>query len=338
MRTSQKSSTRSASKALLFLLPLLALLSVVSLSLGASGTSLTVSLTDVLHGNLATPAARILLYVRLPRTLCALLSGAALSASGVLIQAVLGNPLAGPNVIGVNAGAGFATLILSCLFPTALRLLPAAAFLGALFASLFIFVLADRTGASRMTIVLSGVALSSILSAGIDLMTTLFPESTLGMSGFMIGGFSGVTPARLGGAALYLLPALLLAFLASGELDVLQFGDEVAASLGMRVRRTRFSLLALSSVLAGAAVSFSGLLGFVGLIVPHAVRRFTGGEHRALMPLSIVCGALFVLVCDTLGRTLFQPFELPVGILMSFIGGPFFLLLLLRQKRGRTHD
>ena len=338
MRISPKSSIRSVSKALCFLLPLLLLLCGVSLCLGASGMHIADALKDVLHGRLTTPAARILLYVRLPRVLCALLAGAALSASGVLIQAVLGNPLAGPNVIGVNAGAGFATLLLACAFPAAVQALPAAAFLGALLASLFIFALAERTGASRMTIVLSGVALSSILSAGMDLITTLFPESTLGMSGFLIGGFSGVTTARLGSAALYILPALVLALLFSGELDVLQLGEEVAASLGMRVRRTRFCLLLLSSVLAGAAVSFSGLLGFVGLIVPHAVRQFTGGEHRILMPLSLVCGALFVLACDTLGRTLFKPFEIPVGILMSFIGGPFFLFLLLRQRKGRVHD
>lgn len=338
MRISRKSSTRSASKTLCFLLCLLLLLCIAGLCLGASGTHIADALADVLRGRLTTPAARILLYVRLPRVLCAVLAGAALSASGVLIQAVLGNPLAGPNVIGVNAGAGFATLLLACLFPAAVNALPAAAFLGALLASLFIFALADRTGASRMTIVLSGVALSSVLSAGMDLITTLYPESTLGMSGFLIGGFSGVTTARLQSAAFYLVPALVLALLVSGELDVLQLGEEVAASLGMRVRRTRFGLLLLSSVLAGAAVSFSGLLGFVGLIVPHAVRRFTGGEHRKLMPLSVVCGALFVLACDTLGRTLFQPFEIPVGILMSFIGGPFFLALLLRQRRGRTHD
>lgn len=333
-----KSCSRSVSKALGALLALLAVLCVVSLGLGASGAGLLEAFTDVLRGRTETSAARILLYIRLPRVACALLAGAALSASGVLIQAVLDNPLAGPNVIGVNAGAGFSTLLLACLFPTAFQLMPAAAFLGALVASLAVFTLADRMGASRMTVVLSGVALSSILSAGIDTLTTLFPESTLGMSGFMIGGFAGATPARIWSAAIYILPALALALLLSRALDVLQLGDEVAASLGMRVRRMRFLLLALSSLLAGAAVSFSGLLGFVGLIVPHAVRRFTGGEHRALMPLSIVCGAIFVLVCDTASRTLFQPYELPVGILMSFIGGPFFLMLLLRQKRGRLHD
>ncbi|MDO4355770.1 MAG: iron ABC transporter permease [Clostridia bacterium] len=317
----------------LLLASLLIAAALFSLCAGASGVSLWAGLADALSG-VESPAARILIHIRLPRTLAAMLSGAALAASGVLIQGVLGNPLAGPNIIGVNAGAGFCTLLLSCLFPTAMALLPAAAFLGALGTSLLILFLADRVGASRMTVVLAGVAVSSILSAGTDLITTLDPDATLGMSAFMIGGFAGVSTARLTSAACYILPALAASLVLAGDLDILGLGDEVAQSLGLRVRRMRVLLLALASLLAGAAVSFSGLLGFVGLVVPHAVRRFTGGEHRALLPLSMLGGALFVLVCDIVARTAFAPYELPVGILLSLLGGPFFLLLLLKNHRG----
>ena len=304
-----------------------------SLCAGASGASLLGGVRDLLSG-VASPEARIVRYIRLPRTLAALAAGAALAVSGVLIQGVLGNPLAGPNVIGVNAGAGFLTLLCACLLPASPHLLPAAAFLGALCTSLVILLLADRMGASRITLVLAGVAISSIFSAGSDLITTLAPEATLGMSAFLIGGFADVTSARLSSALAYVLPALAVSLLLSGDLDVLALGDEVAASLGLRVRRTRILLLAVASVLAGAAVSFAGLLGFVGLIVPHAVRRVTGGEHRALMPLSMLGGALFTLVCDTIARTAFAPYEVPVGILLSVIGGPFFLFLLLHNRRG----
>lgn len=280
-----------------------------------------------------TAEARIVLYVRLPRVLAAIMAGAALSCAGVMIQGVLGNPLAGPNIIGVNAGAGFMTLLGAALGLSS-ALLPAAAFIGALGATLIILLLSNRLGASRVTVVLSGVALSSIISAGSDLITTIDPEATLGMSTFMIGGFSGVNTAKLKAAACYIIPALILALFTSGDLDILGLGDEVAQSVGMRVRRARTIQLIIASVLSGAAVSFSGLLGFVGLIVPHAMRRITGGEHRRLMPLSILGGAVFVLACDTIARTAFSPYELPVGILLSLVGGPFFLFLLIKRRRG----
>lgn len=305
-----------------------------SMCLGASGTSLWHGLRDVLAGN-DTAAARIIIYVRLPRVVAAIMSGAALSCAGVIIQGVLNNPLAGPNVIGVNAGAGFMTLLAASLaLPAAL--LPMAAFAGALMAVGIIMLISGAMGASKLTVVLAGVALSSIISAGSDLITTLDPDVALGMSTFMIGGFSGVTAAKLRVAACYIIPALLAALVTCGSLDILAMGDEAARSVGLRVRLTRTIQLVIAAVLAGAAVSFSGLLGFVGLIVPHAMRRIVGGEHRSLMPLSIIAGALLVTVCDTIARTAFAPYELPVGILLSLIGGPFFLFLLVRGKRRPT--
>lgn len=302
-----------------------------ALRAGSSDTSVWRGIGDALTGA-DSREARILIYVRLPRILAAIMAGAALSCAGVIIQGVLGNPLAGPNVIGVNAGAGFMTLLAVCLsLPAAL--LPAAAFAGALGATAIILLLSGRMGASRVTVVLAGIALSSIISAGTDVITTIDPDATLGMSAFMIGGFSGVTTMKLAYAAAYIIPALALALVTAGDLDILSLGDEVAQSVGMRVRRARCLQLAIASVLAGAAVSFSGLLGFVGLLVPHAMRRLTGGEHRSLMPLSMLAGAIFVLICDTIARTAFDPYELPVGILLSLTGGPFFLILLIRSRR-----
>ena len=337
MRISQTSSSANEPGRTRLLAAVLALLLIAaalfSLCVGASGTSLLTGLSDLLRG-VSSPAARIVRYIRLPRVLAAMLAGAALAASGVLIQGVLGNPLAGPNVIGVNAGAGFCTLLCACLLPAAAHLLPAAALAGALLASLVILLLADRMGVSRITVVLAGVAISSIFSAGSDLITTLSPDATLGMSAFMIGGFADVSASRLRTAAVYILPALAVSLLLAGDLDVLSLGDEVAASLGLRVKRTRVLLLAVASVLAGAAVSFAGLLGFVGLIVPHAVRRIVGGTHKPLLALSMLGGALFTLLCDTAARTLFAPYEVPVGILLSLVGGPFFLFLLLKSRKG----
>lgn len=333
MPTSMTSFTRRR-RVLTWLLPLLLFAAALaSLCAGASGASVWSGLGDAARG-IDSAASRIVIHIRLPRTLGAIAAGAALAAAGVLIQGALINPLAGPNVIGVNAGAGLTTLLLCAFFPGAAALLPLAAFAGALGAAMFILALAQRTGASRVTLVLAGVAVSSVLSALSDLVTTLEPEATLGMSGFLIGGLSGTTNARLGTAAVYIAPALIAALLLTRHLDVLQLGDEVAQSLGLRVRRARVGVLALASVLAGAAVSFAGLLGFVGLVVPHLMRRLAGGEHRALMPLSILGGALLVVTCDLIARTAFAPYEIPVGILLSLVGGPFFLALILRNRRG----
>lgn len=308
---------------------LLLLSALFSLCTGASGLSLMEAFREP-----SSPAALILWHVRLPRTVAAMLSGAALAASGAVIQGVLHNPLAGPNIIGVNAGAGFAALLISWLWPGLANWLPAAAFAGALGASLIILLLVQRTRASRLTVVLAGVAISAILSAGSDLITTLAPEVSLGMTAFRVGGFSGVSAGRVYGAACYILPGLSLALYLAHDLDVLALGDDVAQSVGLRVKGTRLMLLCLSSLLAGAAVSFSGLIGFLGLIVPHLVRRLAGGEYRLILPLSMLGGALLMLLCDTAARTLFAPYELPVGILLSLIGGPFFLFLLLRQRKG----
>ena len=310
----------------------LALLLVLALSvlLGASPIDLSKALdADSADG-------RIFLYVRLPRTLASSLAGVALAAAGTIIQGVLRNPLAGPNIVGVNAGAGFAALLLACVFPKAAALLPLAAFAGALGASALIFFLSARVGAGRLTVILAGVAVGAILRAGMDALRLLWPDVAAGAMGFMTGGFALVSPWGVRAAAWYILPGLLVALVFSDKLNVLSLGDEVAGSLGMRTGLTRLCLLALAALLAGAAVSFAGLLGFVGLAAPHAARKLVGEEYRRLMPCAMLMGGAFVPLCDMLGRTLFAPFELPAGLLLSLLGGPFFLWLALRGRRRGT--
>lgn len=301
-----------------------------SLCAGASGLSLMEAITQ------DGAARRILLHIRLPRTVAAMFSGAALACAGAIIQGVLHNPLAGPNIIGVNAGAGFTTLLCLWLTPSAAGLLPLSAFAGAFLTSLLILLITRKTNASKLTVVLAGVAVSAVLSAGTDLMTTLAPDIALGLTAFRIGGFGGVSAGRVYTAGLYILPGLMAALCMAKQLDVLSLGDEMAQSVGMKVSSVRTVLLLLASVLAGAAVSFSGLIGFVGLICPHMVRRVTGSDHKSLLPLSMLTGAALMLWCDTIARTAFAPYELPVGILLSLIGGPFFLWMLV--KGGRGHD
>ena len=269
--------------------------------------------------------------------MCAcLLAGGALAVSGALTQSVLANPLAAPSTIGVNSGAGLAAALCCALAPSATALVPVAAFLGGLLAALLVLFIAGKTGASRLTLVLAGVAISNVLGAGVDAVVTFFPDALAAYSDFRIGSLANLTMQRLAMPAVIIAVSLAAALSLTNELDVLTLGSDTASSLGMNAKRTRVILLAVAAALAGAAVSFAGLLGFVGLIAPHIVRRFTGDEARFLLPASCLCGASLLLLCDLLSRTLFRPYELPVGIALAFTGGPFFIYLLLRQRKGRT--
>ena len=286
----------------------------------------------------ADPVWRILCFVRLPRTAAAVLAGAALGVAGALIQSVLNNAMASPNVIGVNAGAGLGALLAASLVPGAAALLPGAAFAGALAAALFIWLLAAVAGLSRTTLILAGVTVSSILTACMNTLKLLFPDVAVGSTAFLLGTLSGVTTAQVQRALPWLAAGFVLAALLAADLNVLQLGEDMAAGLGLPVARVRFAALLTAALLAGAAVSFAGLLGFVGLLAPHIARRLVGGDNRRLLPVTALASADLMLLCDVAARVLFAPFELPVGVLLSLVGGPFFLFLLLRRKRSRLYD
>lgn len=308
----------------------------LGLGLGASPVELGESIKEILSGGAASAGSRILLYVRLPRVCAAVLAGAALAVSGMLIQAALGNPLAAPNVIGVNSGAGFFTFLAMAVFPGTPGAAPLGAFLGALAATLIVYAVAAGAGAGKLTIILAGVAVSSVFTAGINAVKTFYPDTLYNGSAFLIGGFSGVSMKDFSPAWAMILLGLLGAFLLAGQADVLCLGEETARSLGQNAALVRFLFILTACVLAGAAVSFSGLLSFVGLLAPHIVRRLFGeakSGHRVLLPGAALLGAGFVTLCDLLSRVLFAPYEIPVGILLSFVGGPFFLFLILRQRR-----
>lgn len=333
----KKYPPKSPARALALLALLLVVALLLSLRCGSQNYTAGQLLAALQTAEAADPVYRILWYVRLPRTLAAALAGAALGLSGVLIQAVLNNAMASPNVIGVNAGAGFFAMVAATVAPGAAGAMPAAAFLGALATAMLIYLLAARAGLSRTTLVLAGVTVSSILTAGLNTLKLLFPAATVGEAAFMLGGFSGVTLAALRAALPYLAVGFVLAALLAVDLNLLQLGEETAAGLGLAVGRVRFLAVLAAALLAGAAVSFAGLLGFVGLLAPHMARRLVGGDNRLLMPATVLLSADLVLLCDVLARVLFAPFELPVGILLSLLGGPFFLYLLLRHKRSRVY-
>ncbi|WP_304975818.1 iron ABC transporter permease [uncultured Acetatifactor sp.] len=311
------------------------LITVTSLCLGNVHFT-PVQLISLFRGQGDKVSRSILLYARLPRTLASLAAGAGLAVSGAVLQNVLANRLASPGIIGVNAGAGLGVTLCCAMGTLSGLAVSCAAFGGSLITVLFIFLFSHRTNASKTTVILGGVALNSILNAVCESVTVLDTDVAMLSIDFRVGGFSAVSYMRLLPAAGLIALALAVLFTLCNELDVVTLGDETAQGVGLRVGRYRMLFLVLAALLAGAAVSFAGLLGFVGLIVPHFVRRFTGNESGRLLPMCAVAGAGFVTLCDMAARLLFAPYELPVGILMSVVGGPVFLYMLIRHKGGHA--
>lgn len=189
-----------------------------------------------------------------------------------------------------------------------------------------------------MAIVLSGVAVSSFIGAITDTVLTLKPDTIIARTAFLIGSFSGITMDKLSFAGLFIVAAFFVAIILSYDMNILALGDETAKSLGLNVVRIRFMFLILAAVLAGSAISFAGLIGFIGLIIPHISRFFVGYDNRILLPVCALLGSIFTLLCNLLARIIFAPYEIPVGIILSFLGGPFFIYLLIKSKRGQLYD
>lgn len=276
---------------------------------------------------------RIILTVRFPRVLGALLAGSGLAVSGTIIQSVLNNPLASPNIIGVNAGAGFFVLLTAAFLPSVAYLLPAAAFLGAMLACLLVLLAGALGQMSQLMLVLVGFVVNSLFSAGMNAIMIFYPDAYVGSGNFLVGGLSSVTAKALLCPSVLILLGLFLALLSSKGLNLLGLGTDYARTLGMNVPVSRCLYLTVASLLAGAAVSLCGLIGFVGLLIPHGVKFLIGSDNRFVIPASALTGGWFVIVCDLLARTMFLPYELPVGIFMSLIGSPSFLYLLLKCRK-----
>ena len=320
---------------ILLLTGILCLAIIVSLMIGAVNIN-PIEIVRILLGmGTDVTAEKIVLFSRLPRVYAASLAGAALAVAGMVIQTVLNNPLASSSIIGVNSSAGFAVAIVCAVAPGLQMYTPFVAFLGALLGVLFVMLLSQSMVASRITVVLAGVAISNLFSAGIDAVVTFVPEALNGVTDFRIGGFDGVTLQQLIPASIMIYVSLFVLFTLSQQLDILALGNDTAKSLGLAVRPMQVFFLVLAAALAGSAVSFSGLLGFIGLVVPHIMRRLVGEESGVLLVSSALGGAVFVVICDLLARVVAAPFVIPVGIVLSFTGAPFFLWLLFKQRGGR---
>lgn len=340
---------KKAIKFSIVLIIILAALTVVAASMGSASISLgdtariigsyipgISNLVDTSH--ISPTEFAIIAQIRLPRIFTAILVGIALASSGVIFQGIFRNPMADPYIIGVSAGASFGATV-GLLFTTGIRLLNIStvslfAFAGAVAVTLLVYNISRvRKRVSVLTLLLAGVALSALLSS-INSFILLFQAHDMARVIFwLMGGLTASTWHQLAVVAPIILVLLGLAVFFMNELNLISLGDERATQLGVNTEQIKKFLLILASLIAAAAVSVSGLIGFVGLITPHILRLVVGPDHKVLYPTSAIAGGIVLLGSDTLARMVLMPREIPVGIVTSIIGVPFFLYLLIRSKR-----
>lgn len=278
----------------------------------------------------------IVWQIRLPRVLTAATVGAALALAGAVYQGVFRNPLADPYLLGVASGASFGAAV-TIAFGASVPLLaavgvPGISFAFSLLTVALVMALAGRGGSlPLLPLILAGVVLGSSFSAATSFTMLLAREQAVGVLAWLLGSFGFASWRQLGSVLPLLLPALPLVAFAARALDVLQLGEEQASQLGLPVEGIKLVLVVASTLMTAAAVSISGVIGFVGLIVPHAARLLLGPGHRTLLPMSALLGAAFLVGADLLARTVIAPAEIPIGVVTALVGGPFFLYLLRRR-------
>jgi iron complex transport system permease protein len=316
--------------------PLLALLAlgatlVIGIAVGPVYIS-PATVWDALLGRAEGTSSVIVNDIRLPRVLVGAMVGASLAMSGAILQGVTRNPLADPHIFGISGGAGVVAVAAIVFFPgLPLGVVQPLAFLGGLTAGGLAYVMAWRGGASPARLALAGIAVTSMLTAVTSaiLVTSSF-SAQIGLR-WLIGGLLGRNWEDFRLLVPYFVVGSTIAVLMARQLNVIALGDEIATSLGQRVERTRLLLTATAALLASSAVSIAGLVGFVGLIVPHLVRLVAGNDYRFIVPTSALFGAVLLTLADTVARTAFDPRELPVGVVTAIMGGPVFILLVRRR-------
>lgn len=315
---------------------LAALAFLVSIGLGSQHTALP----DVVRTLLGygTPEQALVLHtLRLPRALVAVLAGAALSVAGAVLQGIIRNPMASPDIIGITGGATFAAVAFITYLGGAVSIkwLPAAAFAGAALISIVIYLLAWNRGVSPIRLVLIGVGISAVMGSLTMLMIVLSPVHAAGQAYvWMTGSVYGSSWGDVYSVLPWVLVLIPLALYQYRHLNVQVLGDEMATGLGSRVQVHRFLLLMISVGLAGAAVAVAGAVGFVGLIAPHIARKLVGPSFEGLIPAAALVGGLTVLLADTIGRTVFLPLDVPAGVFTAAVGAPYFIYLLYRSRHS----
>lgn len=278
--------------------------------------------------------AYILLNLRLPRIITSLIIGMAISVSGVIFQSLFCNPLADPYILGISSGAALGIAIASTAGIASAILLDGSAFFGALAASVVIYFMAGRSRADSNTLLLSGVAMNFLLSSVLSLLLFFRRDKLQDIIFWQMGSFGYSSWDKILRTGPILLLLIALVFLFRKDLDLLLLRENLAQTIGMDTKRKRPILLALATLLAALSVALCGIIGFIGLVVPHLCRLLVGPSHRRLLPATLIFGAIFTLVADTIARGIIPGTEIPVGIITSLCGAPIFLTLLRKKRKG----
>ncbi|MFD1737864.1 FecCD family ABC transporter permease [Bacillus salitolerans] len=322
-------------KLLFILLPIaIIVLSIISTGIGAVFIH-PKNVMAVLMGAGTDMDSFIIENYRIPRIILAILVGAGLAVSGTILQGIIRNPLASPDVIGITKGAGLAAVMVIILFPKSPVLaLPLAAFGGAMAVACILYLLVYKQGVNPTTLALGGVALGAICHAGIQYFMIKFPLEINAALIWLTGSLWSRGWEHIYGVLPWIIILLPLTIVLAIKLDILNLGDDVAQGLGESVPRIRFMMLMVAVALAAACVAAVGSIGFVGLIAPHMARKLIGVKHKYLIPMAAMMGALLVIVADSIGRGLIPPKEIPVGIVIAVIGAPYFLYLLRKERKS----
>jgi iron complex transport system permease protein len=329
-----KRRARRHTGVVVFLVVLSLLAFIGALCCGEGGIGLT-NLGQLITGNASPRTAAVLLHLRLPRVLAALAGGCALGLAGAVMQSILRNPLASPYTLGLSNAAAFGAAVAIVVggAGAGMHAVAACAFVSSMMALAVILVLAGRLHGSSYSIVLSGIVISSLFGAALSGMQYVAGTQELAAIVFWTFGDLGRSGwQEVAGVCIVVISLSYALLRMRWNFRALASGDEYAQSLGMRPRRVRVTAMVLATLITATVVSCFGVIAFIGLVVPHLVRLWVGDNETHLLPASAAFGALFLLTCDTLARTLFSPVVLPVGIITSMIGAPLFLILLMRRK------
>lgn len=329
-----KSETKRPSSKVIPVITFVLLVAVVIVSIGLGSVKIPISeLLSTLFGRSTGQYDTIIWDIRIPRVLLALFIGANLAISGAMLQAVMNNPLADPGLTGVSSGAAVAALFVLLVMPELGSLLPVVAIGGGVIASAMVYLLSwNKRGITPIRVILSGVAVNAIFGGFIGLMSILYSDKLPGALQWLNGSLSG---KGMGDAMIivpYSVAGWIAAFFCIRKANTLRLGEQVAVNLGESMTRVRILLSLVAVYLAAVSVSVVGLIGFVGLVVPHMARIFVGSNYSRLIPMSLMLGAIVLVVADTLGRALFPPLDIPAGIVMAIVGGPYFLYLMRKGE------
>ncbi len=304
------------------------------IAIGVGGVYIPISdILNTLFGSSSEAVNTTIIWdIRLPRVLLAMIVGANIAISGALLQAVMGNPLADPGLTGVTSGAAACVLVIMLAVPEYTQFIPIAAFGGGLIAASIVYALAwRRSGISPVTIILSGVAVNALCGGLIGLLTIIYSDRLPAAVQWLNGSLAAKGNNALMMVLPYAIVGWILSFFAIRKANIIRLGDQVASNLGENVNRIRILLSLLAVFLAAISVAAIGMIGFVGLVVPHMARLLVGSDYKYMMPMSMGLGALVLLIADTGGRTLFSPLDIPAGILMAVLGAPYFLYLMRKK-------